>query len=115
LSKLAGSDKPEKYLMPHMADLRPGGRHGLSQSFKELMKRAGVDSEPVERAAGVRTLCRKSFHALRHSFTSALANAGVAPELRMKLTGHTTESVHAGYSHLELQTLKHAISKLPTL
>jgi hypothetical protein len=25
---------------------------------------------------------------IRYSFTSALANAGVSPELRMKLTGH---------------------------
>ena len=56
-----------------------------------------------------------SFHALRHSFTSALANAGVAPELRMKLTGHKSESVHAGYTHHELETLRAAVGKLPAL
>ncbi len=115
LSKLASSDAVEKFIMPGMAQKGPGGRHGLSQSFKELMRRAGVNSEPVERAAGVRTLCRKSFHALRHSFTSALANAGVAPELRMKLTGHTTEAVHRGYTHHEIKTLRDAITKIPTL
>jgi site-specific recombinase XerD len=54
------------------------------------------------------------FH-LRHSFTSALANAGVAPELRMKLTGHKSAEIHRGYTHLELETLKDAIKKLPGL
>jgi integrase len=115
LSKLPGSDKPEKFLMPGMADKGPGGRHGLSESFKAIMRKAGVDAQRVERKVGVRTLSRRSFHALRHSFTSALANAGVASELRMKLTGHTTEAAHRGYSHHELETLRAAISKLPEL
>ena len=48
---------------------------------------------------GVRKISRRTFHALLHSFTSALANANVAPELRMKLTGHTTEAIHRGYTH----------------
>jgi integrase len=52
---------------------------------------------------------------LRHSFTSVLANAGVSPELRMKLTGHSSEAVHRGYTHHELDTLKAAVSKLPAL
>ncbi len=52
---------------------------------------------------------------LCHSFTSALANAGVGPELRMKLTGHKSEAVHAGYTHHELETLRTAVGKLPGL
>ena len=52
---------------------------------------------------------------LRVNLTSALANSGVIPELRMKLTGHKTESVHRGYTHHELDTLRAAIEKLPGL
>ena len=52
---------------------------------------------------------------IRHSFTSALANAGVSPELRMKLTGHKSAEIHRGYTHLEMDTLKEAIKKLPGL
>jgi integrase len=115
LNALAASDKPEKFIMPGMADKGPGGRHGLSESFRGIMRKAGVDAQRVERKIGVRTLSRRTFHALRHSFTSALANAGVAPELRMKLTGHTTETAHRGYTHHELETLRAAIGKLPTL
>ncbi len=58
---------------------------------------------------------RKSFHSLRHSFASALANAGVAPELRMKLTGHKSLDVHHRYTHHELEPLKAAIGALPRL
>ena len=116
LNKLASVDTAQKFIMPAMAEKGPSGRKGLSESFKIVMNKAGVDSQIVEREEGdrgVRTLCRQSFHALRHSFTSALANAGVAPELRMKLTGHASESVHRELPHLELQTLRDAIAKLP--
>jgi len=33
LNKLAGTDKAEVFILPHMANLRPGGRHGLSEGF----------------------------------------------------------------------------------
>jgi integrase len=64
---------------------------------------------------GDRKISKRTFHALRHSFTSALANAGVAPELRMKLTGHSSEAMHRGYTHHELDVLKKAVAKLPPL
>ena len=44
-------------------------------------------------------------------YTSALANQGVAPELRMKLTGHETEAAHRGYTHHELEKLRAARKK----
>jgi integrase len=114
LHSIAGTDKPEVFIMPHMANLKPGGRHGLSEGFKRIMRKAGLDMQKVK-SAGVRQLSRRTFHALRHSFTSALANAGVAPELRMLLTGHKTEAVHRGYSHHEIKTLADAVAKMPGL
>jgi integrase len=71
----------------------------------------------LERAksAGVRQLSRRTFYALRHSFSSALANQGVAPELWMKFTGHKTEAVHRGYAHHELEKLRAAVEKPPSL
>lgn len=114
LEKLAGTDKPEVFIMPHMATLKSGGRHGLSEGFKRIMRKAGLDAGKVK-SAGVRQLSRRTFHALRHSFTSALANAGVAAELRMKLTGHKTERVHQKYTHHELAVLRQAVAKLPGL
>jgi integrase len=114
LEKLAGTDKPEIFIMPHMANLKSGGRHGLSESFKRIVRKAGLDLGTVQ-GKGVRKLSRRTFHALRHSFTSALANQGVAPELRMKLTGHKTEAAHRGYTHHELEKLRAAVEKIPSL
>lgn len=78
------------------------------------MHKARIDIQSVQ-GSGSRQLSRRSFHALRHSCTSALANAGVAPELRMKLNGHSSEAVHRGYTHHQLATLRDAVTKLPSL
>jgi integrase len=115
LEQLASADKPEQFLTPKLAKLTPGGRNGLSEQFKAIVRQAGLSLDIVQ-GGGTRQLSKRSFHSLRHSFASALANAGVAPELRMKLTGHKSAAVHAGYSHHEVDVLRtSAISKLPSL
>ena len=114
LGEIANSDKFEKYITPKMAECGSGGRHGLSEGFKRIVTKAGLDLETVQ-GTGVRKISKRTFHALRHSFTSALANAGVSPELRMKLTGHKSAEIHRGYTHLELETLRAALQKLPNL
>lgn len=111
---LAGTDKPEEFVSPHMAGLKPGGMHGLSEGFKRIMGKAGVDTGTVK-GKGVRQMSTRTFHALRHSFNSAMANAGVAQEVRMKLTGHKSEAVNRGYTHHELAPLRAAVDKIPSL
>lgn len=111
LKELATSGKTETFVAPHMAGLKSGGRHGLSEGFKRIMSKAGVDLQNVKSASG-RNQSTRSFHALRHSFASALANAGVSPELRKKLTGHRSDAVHAKYTHYEMENLRAAVGKL---
>jgi integrase len=108
LEKIATSDKPEKFVTPKLAEASTGGQHGMSESFKRIVNNAGLDLQTVQ-GTGVRMISKRTFHALRHSFTSALANAGVSPELRMKLTGHKSAEIHRGYTHLEMETLKEVI------
>jgi len=55
---------------------------------------------------GIRNFSKRTFHSLRHSFNSALANAGVAEEVRRKLTGHFSPMMNAKYTHLNVDTLK---------
>jgi integrase len=100
-------------LCPTLSKLGSAGRAGLSNRFAQLMAKAGINRHLVQ--LGVNKMARKSFHCLRHSFTSALANAGVAPEVRMKLTGHKSASVHRQYTHHELGPLQAAIQALPRL
>jgi integrase len=100
-------------LCPTFSKLGSSGRAGLSKRFSRLMGRAGIERHDIQ--LGANKMARKSFHCLRHSFTSALANAGVAPEIRMKLTGHKSASVHRQYTHHELAPLQAAIQALPRL
>ncbi|MFZ9938156.1 MAG: tyrosine-type recombinase/integrase [Luteolibacter sp.] len=81
----------------------------VSNGFKRVMKAAQV-SDTVELAPGVTAV--RSMHSLRHSFASMLADAGVAEDVRRKLTGHGSRLVHARYSH-HADALERAVEALP--
>ncbi len=73
-----------------------------------ILEKAGIDPEKVP-GKGKRMIRKKTFHSLRHTLTSQLANAGVSKEIRMKILGHTSEGSHDQYTHLEFDALKKAI------
>ena len=104
-------------VFPELAGKGTGGRHGLSGRFKAIMESAGIKGQILRTGGGDagRQISSLSFHSLRHSFVSALANAGVSSELRQKLSGHADERSHANYTHHEITTLQNAISKLPNI
>lgn len=99
------------FLCPKLASKVTGGRRGLSEDFKRIMGKAGLDPMTIQ-GKGIRKFSQRTFHSLRHSFNSALANAGVAEEVRMKLTGHSSKVMNTRYTHLEMDTLKSAIAAL---
>ena len=105
-------------VFPDLAGRTGGGKSGLSMKFRGIMERAGVAGrvlrQRAENSAG-RTQSSLSFHSLRHSFNSALANAGVAQELRQKLTGHASAAMNAKYTHHELDALRAAVAVLPSV
>jgi integrase len=114
LERIASKDVPEVHLCPSLAGKGTGGKFGLSASFKSIMEKAGVDCKIAD-GQGKRKFSQLSFHSLRHSFNSALANQGIDQETRMRLTGHSSVDVNTGYTHLELTKLKAAVEKLPFL
>ncbi len=73
------------------------------------MKKAGVPKE-IEIASD--QMASRSFHSCRHTFTSWLTEAGVAADLRMKLTGHKTDKMHAVYTHHTDEALAAAVGML---
>lgn len=98
---------------PKLAITPIGGNTGLSLMFSRLMMKAGIDSERKEATGAFgRAFNRKSFHSLRHFFVSELERKGVAPDLRMKLSGHTTAMAHSRYTHTEIETLAAAVANL---
>ncbi|MDQ8191569.1 tyrosine-type recombinase/integrase [Roseibacillus persicicus] len=82
-----------------------------STNFARLMEKAGVDRK-VKLPGGVEA--SRSFHSLRHSFTSWLAEADVHSDIRRKLTGHSSAGVHDLYTHRD-ESLTRAIGELPNL
>jgi integrase len=110
-------DDGRKPLFPKLYHLRGSGKTGLSSAFRRLMDRASIDPGIARQKTGKagRNVSRLSFHSLRHSFTSALANAGVPAEIRQKLTGHADAKAHAVYSHHEFETIRQALDRLSRL
>jgi integrase len=103
-------------LLPSLTGVTIGGTTGLSRQFRGVMERAGVVGKVAEaKGAAGRNRNTKGFHSLRHTFVSALANAGIHPDIRQKLAGHADERVHKTYSHHEIETLRQAVEKLPRL
>ena len=115
LLKLAG-DNPRAPLCPALQKRSVGGRKGLSVSFTNIMRDAGIGQQQVKgKGKQGRKFSKLSFHSLRHTFTSALANANVPAEVRQKLTGHADAATHQKYTHLELAPLQAAIASLPSV
>ena len=114
LLKLASTDNPNPFLSPSLSKRKSCGVQGLSGSFAALMAKAGIDPEIIK-GNGIKNFSQLSFHSLRHTFNSLLANNGVDQETRKKLIGHKTDAVNTGYTHLDLSKLKGAMDKLPQL
>jgi len=86
----------------------------ISQTFCRFMRAAQV-AQVIELAPGSPPkIARRSFHSLRHSFTTWLAEADIPSDIRRKLTGHYSESVHGKYTHHD-ESLSRAIASLPNL
>jgi integrase len=102
-------------VFPELAGKLVAGGGGLSVQFREIVEKAGITGHVVTRHGKGRATNSQTFHALRHSFVSALANAGVVADIRQKLAGHASSKAHVGYTHHEIETLRGAIEKLPRL
>jgi integrase len=117
LLEIAGQDNPNAPLFPSLARKGTGGAHGLSESFKAIMNKAGIKDEVARPRKGDkgRAISRLSFHSFRHGFNSMMANGGVAQEIRQKLTGHASAEMNAHYTHHEIESLRTAVKHLPPL
>jgi len=117
LLELPAPDSGDACLFPSLAEKRTSGKSGLSQAFKRIMEEAQVRGEVVRERQGKsgRSVGTLSFHSLRHTLVSLMANAGVPVEVRQKFTGHTSAEMNQHYTHHEVATLRAAVEKLPSL
>jgi site-specific recombinase XerD len=83
------------------SDGKPWGKNHQSRPMQDACKAAKIDP-PV------------SFHDLRHTYASMLAQQGVDLLSISKLLGHADTRITARhYAHLCDQTLRNAVSRLP--
>jgi integrase len=117
LLALPAPDRSDAPLLPTLYDKPGTGRSGLSMTFRKIMTEAGIDGGIAREKKGARgrNVSRLSFHSLRHSFNSVLANAGVPVEVRQLLTGHSSADMNAVYTHHEFGRVQAAIEHLPRL
>jgi integrase len=113
LTALGSQNDKDSFITPILAGRSTSGKSGLSGTFTRLMETAGVDPLQVE-GKGKRKFSQKSFHSLRHTFNSILANSGVSQENRMKLIGHASKHINDQYTNVQIQTLRREIDKLPS-
>jgi len=96
-----------------------GRTNTLSRQFSEILIDAKLISRPkAHESTGKgrdqrRKLTELSFHCLRHTATSLLKNAGVSDVVAREIIGHDSEAVSRSYTHIEEDTLREAVRKLP--
>lgn len=115
LEWLAARKRTSGPIFPTLSRMKTGGMTGLSLTFRALMDKAGIECSVKDAVGKGRKVFSLSFHSLRHTFNSDLANANVSQEIRRKLIGHASDRVNDLYTHVELSTLHTAIVTLPPL
>lgn len=118
LEESDAGDDPAEPLFPKAFTANRTGT--LSNQFYEILVSAGLAAPRSHRANGKgrqarRKLSEISFHALRHTATSLMKNAGISPAIVQDLIGHDSPAVSAHYTHIEESAKRRAIESLPDL
>jgi integrase len=119
----AGNDPREPLHPRSFASVEKSGKVGtLSRQFYELMVDAGMVPAKKHRASengagrnGRRAISEISFHALRHTATSLMKNAGISPAIVQDIIGHDSEAISAHYTHIDEVGKRSALEKLPDI
>ena len=124
IESLPAGDDPDQPVHPEASRvvIKEGKVGTLSRQFYELMASAGLVEKRAHRKSskegkriGRRPSSGVSFHALRHTATSLLKNAGVSPAVVQEFIGHDSAEINRIYTHMEIETLKSAADQLPNI
>lgn len=97
---------------PVAPELNTLSNGAINKRLLKVMDAAEIDREPVVAPGAKNIVYRKSFHSFRHTFISRLTNAGVDPEIRRKLAGHSSVDIHEIYTHHNLERLREAVTSI---
>ena len=117
IEKLPAGDDPKQPLFPGAFSARSTGT--LSNQFYEILVDSGLAKDRGKHvAAGKGRSSRRAFndvgfHALRHTATSLMKNAGISPAIVQDIIGHDSPAVSAHYTHIEEVAKRKAIARMP--
>ena len=105
IEQLPSSDDPKSPIFPRAFNsVQARGKVAtLSHQFSELLASAGLSKSGL------------SFHSLRHTAVSLFKDAGVPQAAVQELVGHSSAAMSARYTHVRIEALRLAASKLPRI
>ncbi len=121
---LPSSDDPKAPVHPRAHEIvtREGRVGTLSREFYEIMADAGLVKRKTHKKKanahgrrGRHTVNEISFHALRHTATSLMKNAGISPAIVQEFIGHDSEAINRVYTHIETDAMRRAADALPDI
>lgn len=108
LSRLQKLTPSGPFVCPLAAE-RTVSRNGIA--FIKLTKRAGVTGRTASKGRA-RQFHTKTFHSLRHTLASMLAEAGVDDLVRRRITDHEDKAVAAIYQHVSVEATGRALNQV---
>jgi integrase len=108
---LPSSDNPDA---PVFAQVDSLPRSSRSAAFRAKLAAVGLARVCTENSGKAKKETSElSFHSLRHTATSMLKAAGVSDAIARAIIGHESAAVSRAYTHLDMETMRKALEKLP--
>lgn len=108
--------KRDAPIFPSLHGKKSGSAGGLSNAFARLMDKAGIDREQSEQRKGKgRRFSALSFHSLRHTMISRLANSDAPEAVTKAMSGHSTDEAHRRYIHQDIEAQGKVVAKAPKI
>ena len=116
LERMDVGDDPKQPLFPKAFAAKRVS--ALSNQFYDIMADTGLVEPRKHKSNGKGRNSRRafnelSFHALRHTATSLMKNAGVSPAVVQDIIGHDSPAISAHYTRIEEATKRRAVDLLP--
>ena len=122
LEKIPAGDDPEAPLFQSAFDSKQKNQNTsmISKQFHKILVAAKLADKRTHQKRGegrsaTRAPSVLSFHSLRHTATSMLKNAGVSDSVTMDIIGHESAAVSKNYTHIDNETKRKALDKLPDI
>jgi integrase len=110
LREVLGEPKSHGFVVPTLAALYDErDASAVAHRVKVAFEKCGIKTSVMD--ANGRARPDATFHALRHTFVSRCAAAGIAPQIVRALVGHTTLKMTEHYTHIASKDFLDAFSR----